>query len=289
MDGAHANAYETDANEELKFWTPEESENLKKPMLVPAKLVAPTVVREWDTRKEKKSLSKKAEADLQRAKDLFDNYLANAEYAPPLAELLRPSVLDAYKEVAGEGFSLYSIRRPDKKEDPEHPRGFTHGLLGELDIKIEDYHHLIDFNLTVDAGKLFAEHVSMWPGCFAMRRGNSGKAASCGRKLTDADRAARGIAHDVTVTDVVVSQEGYIAYRSGNVTELSESQKEFMDFRATKIATGTVGKNSYGYDVPGPPHYPCFLQRDEAAAATFYRKLEKDRKRQREDMFDMFD
>ena len=126
MDGAHANAYETDANEDLNFWTPEESENLKKPMLVPAKLVAPTVVREWDTRKEKKSLSKKAEADLQRAKDLFDNYLANAEYAPPLAELLRPSVLDAYKEVAGEGFSLYSIRRPDKKEDPEHPRGFTH-------------------------------------------------------------------------------------------------------------------------------------------------------------------
>ena len=53
MDGAHANAYETDANEDLKFWTPEESENLKKPMLVPAKLVAPTVVREWHTRKER--------------------------------------------------------------------------------------------------------------------------------------------------------------------------------------------------------------------------------------------
>lgn len=297
MDGAHANAYETDANEDLRFWTPEAIENLKKPMLVPAKLVAPTVVREWDTRKEKKSLSKQAEAALQRAKDLFDNYLANAEYAPPLAELLRPSVLDAYKEVAGEGFSLYRILRPDKKElqeDPEqsNPRGFTHGLLGELDIKIEDYHHLIDFNLTIDAGKLFAEHVSMWPGCFAMRRGNSGKAASCGRKLTDADRAARGIAHNVTVTDVVVSQEAYIAYRSGNVTELSESQKEFMDFRATKIATGTVGKNRYGYNVTcihWDPHYPCYLHRDEAAAATHYRKLEKDRKRQREEMFDMFD
>ena len=287
MDGAHANAYETDASEDLNFWTPEERENMKKPMLVPAKLAAPTQVCDWQTYKEI-SLSKKAEAALQRAKDLFDNYLANAEYAPPLAELLRPSVLDAYKEVAAEGFSLYSKMRPDKSE-LQRARCFTHDRLGELDIKKEDYHHLIDFKLTIDAGKLFAEHVSMWPGCFAMRRGNSGKAASCGRKLTDADRAARGIAHDVTVTDVVVSQEGYIAYRSGNVTELSESQKEFMDFRATKIATGTVGKNSYGYDVPGPPHYPCFLQRDEAAAATFYRKLEKDRKRQREDMFDMFD
>ena len=287
MDGAHANAYETDANEELNFWTPEESENLKKPMLVPAKLVAPTVVREWDTRKEKKSLSKKAEADLQRAKDLFDNYLANAEYAPPLAELLRPSVLDAYKEVAGEGFSLYSTTRPDKKElqeDPEQSRArcSTHGLLEETDIKDEAYHHLIDFNLTIDAGKLFAEHVSMWPGCFTKRRGNSGKAATCGRKLSDADRAARGIAHNVTVTDVVVSQEGYIAYRSGNVTELSESQKEYMDFRARKIATGSVG-----HSVPKPPHYPLYLNRDEATAAAEYRKLEKDRKRQREEMFDL--
>ena len=283
MDGAHANAYETDANEELKFWTPEESENLKKPMLVPAKLVAPTVVREWDTRKEKKSLSKKAEADLQRAKDLFDNYLANAEYAPPLAELLRPSVLDAYKEVAGEGFSLYHTMRPDKRELQRDPgqsmaRCFTHGRLGELDIKKEHYHHLVDFKLTIDAGKLFAEHVSIWPGCFAMRRGNSGKAASCGRKLTDADRAARGIAHDVTVTDVVVSQEGYIAYRSGNVIELSESQKEFMDFRARRIAMGAVGHN-----VPLAPQYPCYLNRDEATADDEYRKLRKDLKRQRED------
>ena len=283
MDGAHANAYETDANEDLNFWTPEESENLKKPMLVPAKLVAPTVVREWDTRKEKKSLSKKAEADLQRAKDLFDNYLANAEYAPPLAELLRPSVLDAYKEVAGEGFSLYHTMRPDKRELQRDPgqsmaRCFTHGRLGELDIKKEHYHHLVDFKLTIDAGKLFAEHVSIWPGCFAMRRGNSGKAASCGRKLTDADRAARGIAHDVTVTDVVVSQEGYIAYRSGNVIELSESQKEFMDFRARRIAMGAVGHN-----VPLAPQYPCYLNRDEATADDEYRKLRKDLKRQRED------
>ena len=261
MDGAHANAYETDASEDLNFWTPEERENMKKPMLVPAKLAAPTQVCDWQTYKEI-SLSKKAEAALQRAKDLFDNYLANAEYAPPLAELLRPSVLDAYKEVAAEGFSLYSKMRPDKSE-LQRARCFTHDRLGELDIKKEDYHHLIDFKLTIDAGKLFAEHVSMWPGCFAMRRGNSGKAASCGRKLTDADRAARGIAHDVTVTDVVVSQEGYIAYRSGNVTELSESQKEYMDFRARKIAMGTVGHN-----VPGPPSpTQVTCNRDEAAAA----------------------
>lgn len=281
MDGAHANAYETDASEDLNFWTPEERENLKKPMLVPAKLAAPTQVCDWQTYKEI-SLSKKAEAALQRAKDLFDNYLANAEYAPPLAELLRPSVLDAYKEVAGEGFSLYSKMRPDKSE-LQRARCFTHDRLGELDIKKEDYHHLIDFKLTIDAGKLFAEHVSMWPGCFAMRRGNSGKAASCGRKLTDADRAARGIAHDVTVTDVVVSQEGYIAYRSGNVTELSESQKEYMDFRARKIAMGTVGHN-----IPGPPTYPSYLQRDEATADDEYRKMRKDLKRQREDDDDFY-
>ena len=78
MDGAHANAYETDANEEPKFWTPEERENMKKPMLVPAKLAAPTQVSGWEPYKAI-SLSKKAEAALQTAKDLFDNYLANAE------------------------------------------------------------------------------------------------------------------------------------------------------------------------------------------------------------------
>jgi hypothetical protein len=255
---------------------------MKKPMLVPAKLAAPTQVSGWEPYKAI-SLSKKAEAALQTAKDLFDNYLANAEYAPPLAELLRPSVLDAYKEVAGEGFSLYHTMRPDKRELQRDPgqsmaRCFTHGRLGELDIKKEHYHHLVDFKLTIDAGKLFAEHVSIWPGCFAMRRGNSGKAASCGRKLTDADRAARGIAHDVTVTDVVVSQEGYIAYRSGNVIELSESQKEFMDFRARRIAMGAVGHN-----VPLAPQYPCYLNRDEATADDEYRKLRKDLKRQRED------
>jgi hypothetical protein len=287
MDGAHANAYETDASEDLNFWTPEERENMKKPMLVPPSSRPPPRSVDWETYKAI-SLSKKAEAALQTAKDLFDNYLANAEYAPPLAELLRPSVLDAYKEVAAEGFSLYHTMRPDKRELQRDPgqsmaRCFTHDRLGELDIKKEDYHHLIDFKLTIDAGKLFAEHVSMWPGCFAMRRGNSGKAASCGRKLTDADRAARGIAHDVTVTDVVVSQEGYIAYRSGNVTELSESQKEYMDFRARKIAMGTVGHN-----VPGPPTYPSYLNRDEATADDEYRKMRKDLKRQREDDDDFY-
>ena len=283
MDGAHANAHETAPCIDPCMWSGEKAENLKKPMLVPAKLLAPTVVRGGGWSNKAIVPGNKAAAALQTAKDLFDNYLANAEYAPPLAELLRPSVLDAYKEVAGEGFSLYHTMRPDKRELQRDPgqsmaRCFTHGRLGELDIKKEHYHHLVDFKLTIDAGKLFAEHVSIWPGCFAMRRGNSGKAASCGRKLTDADRAARGIAHDVTVTDVVVSQEGYIAYRSGNVIELSESQKEFMDFRARRIAMGAVGHN-----VPLAPQYPCYLNRDEATADDEYRKLRKDLKRQRED------
>ena len=278
MDGAHANAHETAPCIDPCMWSGEKAENLKKPMLVPAKLLAPTVVRGGGWSNKAIVPGNKAAAALQTAKDLFDNYLANAEYAPPLAELLRPSVLDAYKEVAGEGFSLYHTMRPDKRELQRDPgqsmaRCFTHGRLGELDIKKEHYHHLVDFKLTIDAGKLFAEHVSIWPGCFAMRRGNSGKAASCGRKLTDADRAARGIAHNVTVTDVVVSQEAYIAYRSGNVTELSESQKEYMDFRARKIAMGAVG-----YDVPQPINYPVFLHKDEVKM-----RQHKDRKRQRED------
>ena len=105
-----------------------------------------------------------------------------------------------------------------------------------------------------------------------MRRGTAVK-AQWSRKLSDAERAARGVAHNVSPTDVVVSQEGYIAYRSGNVTELSESQKEYMDFRARKIAMGAVG-----YDVPQPINYPVFLHKDEVKM-----RQHKDRKRQRED------
>ena len=282
MDGAHANAHETAPCIDPCMWSGEKAENLKKPMLVPAKLLAPTVVRGGGWSNKAIVPGNKAAAALQTAKDLFDNYLANAEYAPPLVDLVQPWMLDDYKQAAGEGFNLYRCIRVSKrslKEDPEHTHS-THVLMDDYNIKKEAYHPLIDFHLTIDAGKLFAEYVSIWPGCFAMRRGTAVK-AQWSRKLSDDERAARGVAHNVSPTDVVVSQEGYIAYRSGNVTELSESQKAYMDFRARKIATVAVGRN-----VPGPPHYPSYLQRDEAAAATYYRNLEKDRKRQFEEMFD---
>ena len=283
MDGAHANAHETDPCMWSCMWSGEEAENLKKPILVPAKLLAPTEVRGWSGGKaaDQIVLSNKAEAALQTAKDLFDNYLANAEYAPPLVDLLQPFLLDDYKQAAGEGFLLYRCTRPSKKklhslpsnykEEPEHAH-MTHMILGDTSIKKEAYHPLIDFHLTIDAGRQFAEYVSIWPGCFAMRRGTAVKAASS-RKLSDDERAARGVAHNVSPTDVVVSQEAYIACRSGNVTELSESQKEYMDFRDRKIAMGAVG-----YDIPQPINYPFFLHKDEVKM-----RQHKDRKRQRED------
>jgi len=273
MDGAHANAYETDPCIDPCMWSGKEAENLKKPILVPAKLLAPTVVRGGGWSNKAIVPGNKAAAALQTAKDLFDNYLANAEYAPPLVDLVQPYMLDDYKQAAGEGFNLYRCIRASKrslKEDPEHTH-MTHLLMDDTSIKKEAYHPLIDFHLTIDAGKLFAEHVSIWPGCFAMRRGTAVKAASS-RKLSDDERAARGVAHNVSPTDVVVSQEAYIAYRSGNVTELSESQKEYMDICARKIAMGAVG-----YDV-NPINYPFFLHKDEVKM-----RQPKDRKRQRED------
>ena len=47
MDGAHANAHETAPCINPCMWSGEEAENLKKPILVPAKLLAPTEVRGW--------------------------------------------------------------------------------------------------------------------------------------------------------------------------------------------------------------------------------------------------
>ena len=209
------------------MWTAEELDALHDPILVPAKLLVPTqVVRRSST---EPNLSRKAEEALQRAKDVFDNYLAHAEYAPPLADLISHDI-DDYKKAAGEGFSLYILRRPLPKdiEDMRKQRGhwlnlaqwpqydsFTRRLISDGDIKDAAFYPLIDFKLTADAAKLFAEHVSIWPGCFARYRGK------------------------VKLTDVVVSREGYLAHRTGNVTEPTPSQKEYMDQCAGKVALGS--------------------------------------------------
>ena len=77
MDGAHANAHDDDSGDvDTRWWTAADRDNMKKPILVPAKLVAPTQGGFYGRAPK---LGKKAEAELQRAKDAFDQYLANAE------------------------------------------------------------------------------------------------------------------------------------------------------------------------------------------------------------------
>ena len=110
-------------------------------------------------------------------------------------------------------------------------------------IKDEAFRPLIDFHLTVDAAKLFAEHVSIWPGCFARYRGGP----KLYMKLTDAERAARRLPDKVNPTDVVVSREGYIAQRTGNVTEPTPSQKEYMDLYARKVSLDQPRLGSQGH------------------------------------------
>ena len=205
------------------MWTAEELDALHDPILVPAKLLVPVQLRYTDT---ELKLGRKAEEALQRAKDVFDNYLAHAEYAPPLADLISHDI-DDYKKAAGEGFSLYLPNRPSPKEltlmrhqygrNVQWPQydSFTRRLISDATIKDEAFHPLIDFHVTADAAKLFAEHVSIWPGCFARYRGK------------------------VNPTDVVVSREGYLAHRTGNVTEPTPSQKEYMDQCAGKVALGS--------------------------------------------------
>jgi len=72
-------------------------------------------------------------------------------------------------------------------------------------------------------------------------------------KLTDAERATRGLPDKVNPTDVVVSREGYIAHRTGNVTEPTPSQKEYMDIYASKYALGQPRWGHTGHMVK--PHY----------------------------------
>ena len=224
------------------MWTAEEVDAQHDPILVPAKLLVPIQVhRSYNEPK----LSRKANEALQRAKDVFDNYLAHAEYAPPLADLISHDI-DDYKKAAREGFSLYILRRPLPKDitdmskqygrNAQWPQydSFTRRLISDGDIKDAVFYPLVDFHLTLDAAKLFAEHVSIWPGCFARYRGGS----KVLMKLTDAERAERRLPDKVNPTDVVVSREGYIAHRTGNVTEPTPSQKEYIDQYAGKVALG---------------------------------------------------
>ena len=272
MDGAHANAHDDDSGDvDTGFWTAADRENMKKPILVPAKLVAPTH-RGYYARAPK--LGKKAEAELQKAKDAFDQHLANAEYARPLVELLEPSYVPRYKAVVGdsEGFSLYITSTPSKnalKNLPEFERT-SHHLICDWCMKKSAFHPLIDFHLTTDAGKLFHEYVSIWPGCFALQRD---KAAT--RKLTEAERAARRLPDKVTPTDVVVSQEAYIAYRSGNVVEPTPHQMAFMERNARNVEEGSRAVT---------PAYPFCLHNDEVALMNVRMRAANAKKRLREEV-----
>ena len=269
MDGAHANAHDDDSGDmDIGMWTSAERENMKKPILVPAKLVAPTQRGFWGRLPKP---GKKAEAELQRAKDAFDQYLANAEYSRPLVELLRPHYLPSYEAVVGdsEGFSLYITSTPSKSERrslPE-PQQTSHDLISNYHIDRSAFHPLIDFHLTVDAGKLFTEYVSIWPGCFALRRDKS-------RKLTDAERAARRLPDKVTPTDVVVSQEAYIACRSGNIDEPTPRQMAFMEKTARKMEEGSYAP---------PPGYPFCLHNDEVSTMMAQVSVANAKKRPREE------
>ena len=233
------------------MWTAEELDAQHDPILVPAKLLVPVQLRYTDT---ELKLGRKAEEALQRAKDVFDDYLANAENAPPLADLISYYVED-YKKATGEGFSLYLPNRPSPKEltlmrhqygrNAQWPQydSFTRRLITDGHIKDAAFHPLIDFHLTADAAKLFAEHVSIWPGCFARYRGGT----KVLMKLTDAERAERRLPDKVNPTDVVVSREGYIAQRTGNVTEPTPSQKDYMDLYARKVSLGQPRLGSQGH------------------------------------------
>lgn len=270
MDGAHANAHDDDSGDvDTGFWTAADRENMKKPILVPAKLVATTQIN-FSSREHK--LGKKADAELQRAKDAFDQYLANAEYSRPIVELLEPSYVPRYKAVVGdsEGLSLYITTTPSKRELKNLPESerTSHILIREWCIKKSAFHPLIDFHLTIDAGKLFNEYVCMWPGCFALRRDKSAT-----RKLTDAERAARRLPDKVTPTDVVVSQEAYIAYRSGNVVEPTPHQIAYMERRKIEEGSDAV-----------LPTYPFILHNDEVSVMMARVRAANAKKRRREEV-----
>ena len=241
-DGAHANAYQDVVG---CMWTPEELEDLKKPILVPSKLLAPT---QFPFSKKEPSLNKKDGAALQKAKDMFDQYLANAENAArPLVQLLnnKAAVGDS------EGFSLYKTwGYAEDLTVPECERT-SHRILSEFDIIQGAYHPLIDFNLTPDAGRLFAKHVSVWPGCFAMRRVKN-------VRLTDGEKAARRLPDKILATDVVVSQEGYIAYRSGNVIEPTSNQRAYMESYSRRMKGGQGVHEGLTL-----PTYPKYLHKYE--------------------------
>lgn len=170
-------------------------------------------------------------------------------------ELLKttPDYKADYKAAVGdsEGFCLYRTWGYEQDLTVPECERLSHRILSDTDIIQGAYHPLIDFNLTPDAGRLFAKHVSVWPGCFAKRRGQKAK-------LTDAEKAERRLPDKVLPTDVVVSQEGYIAYISGNVIEPTSNQRAYMEWYSQRMKGGQGVGEEWDH-----PTYPIFLHKDE--------------------------
>ena len=116
------------------------------------------------------ALSAAAEHALQTATALFDAHIAVAA-TRPIADLLPRKFHAAYAAAADGVFLLYL---------PVGEQGNCQ-VIAKYQPDVFTAPALVPFHLTDAAGKLFAAHVTMWPGCAARRV-----------RLGDAEKRAQG-------------------------------------------------------------------------------------------------
>ena len=147
-------------------------------------------------------VGKAAARALTEAKELFGAYVRGATGLKPIEQLLPPEYRAHYTTQAKGSHLLYlDVLEPEKKTwTRQHLHRQVISFYPE-----EEFHAVVPFHLTDDAGRQFAAHVSSYPGCAALRR-----------RLTDAQKDARGLTtkSPVVLTWCVVSAEGYTAFRA---------------------------------------------------------------------------
>jgi hypothetical protein len=147
-------------------------------------------------------VGKAAAGALTEAKELFGAYVRGATGLKPIEQLLPPERRAHYAAQAKGSHLLYlDVLEPEKKTwNLQNLHRQVISFYPE-----EEFHAVVPFHLTDDAGRQFAAHVSSYPGCAVLRR-----------RLTDAQKNARVYTtkSPVVLTWCVVSAEGYTAFRA---------------------------------------------------------------------------
>lgn len=205
------------------IWAPLDYDDMAGRQAVPTRLAFPFVYAP-DV-----ALSKNAQTLLDEALRVFHERLLTAEAPKKIVDMLAPHRRLEYERRAGspDRFLLYLRREREKWEDAKS----SYHVPVTSFYADDAFDTTIDFHLPEAAGKVFASHVSRFPGCVARRV-----------KLTPEEKAREGFRGKASpcYTRVAVSAEGCEAFREGRVREPTPAQIAALRFYKSRCETHGV-------------------------------------------------